>query len=240
MHNRFITQHFDWAGSGSKKLRLANWSLEHLGFGTRLRAPGSTGTTTSLEMRINLFHLVDQVLAYDVPGAFVALGTSTGQTAALIGRVLQNAGREHELHVFDTFASLCDDRDTRKTLAKNFASMGLTQPVVHAGPFEKTIPLGLPEKLAFVHIDCWGEGESEGDPEAHSRPIIGLLEQVYPRLSKGGICSITHYYDRDLNAEAASVNATVKAGCDGFLSGKPERVSVLYGAECGHGYFRKL
>ena len=113
-------------------------------------------------------------------------------------------------------------------LAANFDRYGLRQPVVHAGWFDDTLPDGLPERIAFAHLD--------GDLYASIRVS---LEHVYPRLSHGAICLIDDYCDRQLLDEYDYLPG-VKKACDEFLADKPEQVSVLYAGAFAHGFFRKL
>src|SRR5262245_55826411 len=103
MDNVFITQYFDWNQRGSPKAQLLNTVLSKLGLPARVTSPNRTGAMTNVEQRINIFHLVMQVLAYDVPGDLVELGTLRGSTAVLIESVIRMFGRGQALHVYDTF-----------------------------------------------------------------------------------------------------------------------------------------
>ena len=70
--------------------------------------------------------------------------------------------------------------------------------------------------------------------------IEEVLTHIYPRMPRGAICSFIDYFHPTETPQAEAVNPGVKAGCDRFLAGKPEVVSVLYAAEYNHAYFRRL
>lgn len=237
MHNSFITRDFDWSLGGSRSVRLANRLLRRLGKQAFVRAPHATGAMTSIEQRINLYHLVSQVLAYDVKGDLVEIGSFTGQTAALFAKVMRGEGAgSRRLHVYDAFEGLWGQPKPLDALRQNFAQHDLPLPEIHAGWFEKTIPAELPEAISFVHVDCgWG-----ADPEQHGRVILDVMQHVYPRMTRGAICSIVDYSDAREVPEVEHANPGVKPAFDRFLADKPEQVSVLYACEYGHAYFRKL
>ncbi|MET0284186.1 MAG: TylF/MycF/NovP-related O-methyltransferase [Polyangiales bacterium] len=235
MDNRFITRLFDWETGVSRSATLANRALRALGRRAWLRAPGSTGYMTNIEVRQNLYHLVSQVLAYDVPGDLIELGTFVGYTGVLIGKVLQAEGDgTRTLHLYDTFTPLWNEPDPRAACERNFRDHGLPLPSMHAGLFHDTLPTQLPAKVSFVHVDCgWGT-----DADEHGRVIRDAMAEVYPRLSRGAICSLIDYGSREDLPE--NQNPGVKPAIDAFLADKPEEISVLYAAEYGHAYFRKL
>lgn len=235
MDNRFITRFFDWETGASRSVGLANRLLQKVGKRVWVRAPGSTGYMTNIEVRMNLYHLVSQVLAFDVPGDFVELGTFVGHSAVLIGKVLQTEGDgSRKLHVYDTFAPLWNSPNPLENLKSNFAQYQVLEPQIHPGWFADTLPSGLPDKISFVHVDCgWGR-----DPDEHGKVIRDAMQLVYPRLSRGAICSFIDY--GDLSEVMENQNPGTKPAIDGFLSDKPESMSALYAGEYGHGYFRKL
>lgn len=238
MHNTFITKDFDWGfDGGSRNVRLANRLLKLFRRRAVVRASGSTGYMTSVEQRINLYHMVSQVLAYDVPGDFLEVGTFTGQTAVLITRILQEEARSpRTMHVYDAFTPSWGEPDPRGRLEQNFRERNLPLPEIHAGYFSETMPSQLPERIAFVNIDC-GFG---GDPQQHADVIYEVLGHLYPRLAKGAIVSLIDYWHPVEYKDIENINPGVQPGCDRFLEGKPEKVSVLYAAEYCQGYFRKL
>lgn len=236
MHNIFITRYFDWAPKESWKVRAVNQLLTRLGRHARVVPPGNTGEMTNVEQRMNMYHLLSQVLVYGVPGAIVELGSFTGQCAALFAKVIEHYDPTRELHVYDSFE---DDqasgvRDVKAELVSGFERLGLRLPVIHQGWFQDLLPSELPEQIAFAHIDA-GPGLSH----AHLRASVShCLEHVYPRLPPGAIGLLMDYCDPALNA-SWNLNPAVKEAADAFFEGKPESVSVLYAGELSHGYFRK-
>jgi O-methyltransferase len=238
MHNTFITRHFDWTAGSSRRVRVINRLLRRLGTREWVRGPASTGYMTTVEMRMNLYHLLSQVLAYGVAGEILEVGTFTGETAVLLAKVMQGEDRQRDrgLHVYDAFRPMWNSADPRAQLARNFDGLGLPQPHVHQGLFTETIPAELPETVAFVHLDC-GFG---GDPREHAAEIQRLLTHIYPRMSTGAICSLVDYTDSSEVDRVTDANPGVKPGCDRFLADKSEKPSILYAAEYGHAYFRKM
>jgi O-methyltransferase len=239
MHNMFITRGFDWANGGSRKVQLGNSILGRLGLSARLVEPGSTGYMTCVEQRANLYHLVSQVLSYGVEGDLVEVGTFTGQTATLIGRVLAGEGNGQRLHVYDSFGSAWDVPDPRQTLELNFRSAGVPLPQIHKGLFQETLPSQLPDKIAFANLDI-GFGGREERAEEHASLLIEVLGHVYERMPRGAIGSLIDYWDDTLHAGEVHENYGVTRACQRFFADKRERVSVLYAGSFTQGYFRKL
>ncbi len=238
VHNTFITRYFDWDGShGSRTVRAANRALRLLGKSARVRAPYSTGYMSTIEQRINVYHFVSQVVAHRVRGDLIEVGTFVGETAVLITKVLegeQNAGRK--LHVYDAFSPLWNSPDPLGALKGHFAKQRLPLPEIHKGWFRDTMPGELPDEISFAHIDCgWG-----GDPKDHEQVLLDVMAHIYPRMTPGAICSIIDYTDNNELPEAVDANPGVKPAFDKFMADKPERISILYAAEMGHAYFRKL
>lgn len=237
MHNLFVNgDFFDWSTSGSPRLRWANRVLEKAGRGARLRQPGSTGYMTSVETRINLYHLVSQVLAYGVRGDLMEVGTYIGSTAALVQWVIDGEGHGQQLHIYDSFEKSWGVPDPLDTLERNLQKYCATLPVIHVGRFEETIPSQLPEAISFINIDC-----GCGNPtDEHVSVMKHVLDHVYPRLTAGGICSLIDYWKRGLHDELDNPNPGVQIAVDRFLMDKPEEVSVLFAHEIVHAYFRKM
>lgn len=237
MHNSFITRGFDWMNGGSWRLRYANAALARLGFSARLRARGSTGYMSSIEMRINLYHLVSQVLAYGVRGDLAEFGTYAGESAVLIATVVQGETEGRPLHVFDSFARRWWSKsDPRELMEQRFRERSLPLPEIHAGYFADTVPEQLPDALAFVNIDC-GYG---GDAEEHANTIGHLLTHVYPRLSRGAVCTFVDYVVPGVDPSASTENPGATMGLLRFMADKSEEISVMHAGEYGQAYFRKL
>lgn len=244
MENFFIIEWFDWQilKTNSKRVAFINAILKRMGVWTRLQAPRVTGISTTVEQRMNLYHFVSQVLAYNVPGDLVDVGCNSGQSSALIQKVVEHYDPSRRLHVYDSFEGLPPPtpqdgatqfqagmlRTNQDELRKAFETYRLTLPAIHAGWFHETLPTGLPDRICFAHLD--------GD---FYESILVSLQHVYPRLSPGAICVIDDYSDRSVSPEAWDGLPGVKRACDEFLAGKPEKMSFIYSAEMPHGYFRK-
>lgn len=243
MENFFITEYFDWPlGARSWKIRSINRLLALSHVKIRVRGPGHTGSMTNIEQRMNMYHLLSQVLAYDVPGHVVELGCHEGHSAVLMRKVMDYYAPDRQLHVYDSFEGLpeIDTNDgetpyytgqlktTKSVLIRNFKRYGVCVPEIHEGWFSDTLSSELPDRICFAHLD--------GDLY---QSILASLEHVYPRLSKGAICLIDDYAD-SLVHDGWNLLPGVKKACDEYLANKPERMSVLYAGEYSHGFFRKL
>ncbi|RZL50962.1 MAG: hypothetical protein EOP00_01670 [Pedobacter sp.] len=191
---------------------------------------------TNIEQRINYFHLMNRVVEQGVDGDVVELGTFTGSCAMLFQNVIQQSKSDKILHVFDSFETqFTESGDIQQKLIANFKKASLKLPVMHKGYFNETLPSGLPEKIAFAHLDC-GFG---GDKFEHKEILLFCLNQVYPKLSKGAICVLMDYQDIEGIIGGHDVNPGVKLATDEFLKDKPEKMVGLYGNQCSHGYFIK-
>lgn len=243
MDNVFITQYFDWSRPASRKVRWVNALLSMLRIKSRFVPPMATGEQTSIEQRINLYHLAEQVLVRGVPGEFVEIGAHQGSTALLLQVVLSQRDHSRRLHVYDTFFSSSPDE-----LAANFKELGQTPPMIHNGLFRDTLPKLLPEQVAFAHLDVgWGQPFPE-----HRDILTRCLDALYPRLAAEGICVVADYCDPEvfsrngftppatvMASDRWNVYPAVKAACDSFFADKPESIAVLYGGPYSHGFFRK-
>jgi len=228
MHNIFITELMDWKPTCSRKLRsLARSLLKRSGRGIRLVSPYESGSMTNTEQRMNLFHLVSQVLVYEVPGDLVELGCYLGQTAVLFGKVIGEHDDERRLHVYDAFLGASVGERVRQ----NFTSVGVRIPEFHVGWIQDTVPAQLPDKICFAHIDVGSDGDIK-------MLVLHCLEHVYPRLPKGGICVLQDYCDPSI-MNSWNPWPAVKAASDEFFRDKPEEVSVLYAGWYSHGFVRK-
>lgn len=247
MHNTFITEYFQhWKPpTPSAPVRAVNQLLARLGKSVRLmhKSPDVMG---SVESRMNIFHLANQVLEYGVPGDFAEVGCHAGYSSTVLQRVLLNHGREGALHVFDSFQGLpaqlkAEDQGAYEPgemgasldlFKQNFATAGLPLPHIHPGWFSDTLPTGLPERIAFALIDA----------DIYESTLTAL-EHVYPRLSPGAVCMFGVYWDPAVYEPPTDSlkykSPGVKKACDAFFADKPESVSVLYCGDYSAGYFRK-
>jgi O-methyltransferase len=243
MNNVFITQYFDWNNPGPRWVRYANRILKLLGIHSRLVAPQSTGATTNIEQRINMYHLLAQVLAFDVPGDIVEIGVDRGSSAALLQTVLVHEAPQRQLHLYDLFPT-----GQQEELQRTFAHLHLPEPRLHVGWIEETLPIDLPAQVAFAHIDL-GPGSST---DGLRSSLAAALKHLYPRLAPRGICLIADYCEPDVysrqnfafpNAIVSdrfwNVFPVVREACIQFLTDRPEQMCVLYSGEYSHGFFRK-
>ena len=230
--------------------RLANALLARLG--TRLRVtrePYHWGFG-NVESRMNVFHLVSQTCAYDVPGDLVEIGCASGESSVVIQSVLAGvADSGKRFHVYDSFQGLPELLPTDaedgvyqfgdmaaplERFMANFRRTGIeTLPEIHRGWFEDTIPAQLPDRISFALIDC--------DLYASTKQV---LPEIYARMPSGAIGMFGVYYDPAVYARdgiaATYASPGVKRATDEFFADKPEQVSVLYANEYSNGYFRKL
>jgi len=201
----------------------------------------SSGDMTNVEQRMNLYHLVRQVLAYNVEGDLVEMGCNEGATSVLIARILKDNNSEKKLFLYDSFEGLPspslvdgvsfkigDLVTTEDNVRANFRKHNLPLPEIHKGWFKDTIQW-LPEKICFAYLD--------GD---FYDSILDSLVGVYPRMSKGAICLIDDYCDPGVNPNGLNRLPGVKKACDDFFADKPEKIEFIYSGHYPHGYFRKL
>ena len=219
MDNFFITEYFDWRVRRLSLLdRFASRLLTKLAGRTEFRSadffdklytgmtgkavvPTTSGVMTNIEQRMNMYHLVSQVLAYRVEGDFVELGCNTGESSILITKLLQVYDSDRILAVYDSFdglpsATTLDGpyykagelKTSEDVLQRNFKKYNLPAPEIHKGWFNDTLPNGLPEQIAFAYLD--------GD---FYNSIAISLQYVYPKLTSGAICLIDDYCDPNIN-----------------------------------------
>ncbi|KJC53662.1 methyltransferase [Bradyrhizobium sp. LTSPM299] len=260
MNNFYITQYFNWRVRPVSYLDhgvsmvLRAFGIEHScrtadfvdQIITRLRGRRAaftySGGMTNVEQRMNLYHLVKQVLVYDVDGDLVELGCNDGQSSVLITKILVDHGTNKKLSVFDSFEGLPSIGESDGTsyeegglatsedrVRLNFKRYNLTLPAIHKGWFNDTLPNGLPERICFAYLD--------GDLY---ESILISLEHVYPKMTKGAICLIDDYCDPEINPLGWNKLPGVKKACDEYFNDKPEKVEFIYSGYYSHAYFRKL
>lgn len=124
MDNFFIAEYFDWRTKRFSLLdRIVSRVLSKLIGKTEFRSadffdriytkltgnsviPDTSGEMTNIEQRMNMYHLVNQVLAYNVEGDLVELGCNTGASSVLITKILQRYDLVKKLAVYDSFEGL--------------------------------------------------------------------------------------------------------------------------------------
>ena len=171
---------------------------------------------------IGLYHLLSQVLAFDVAGEIVELGCHEGQSAVLFRETMDFHRSRKELHLYDSFQGLPEAheqdvgawfrpgelRATHSTLSHHFAHHGLEAPIVHPGWFCNTLPAELPDCICFAHVDC----------DFYASILLSLVS-VYDRLANNAIVVIDDYDWEGLPG--------VKRVVDDFLRDKPEKMCTL-------------
>lgn len=230
-----------WPGSSRAQLpawaRWANKVLGRLGFPVEL-APrfDHRNSMVSAEQVANFQHLLERTLEHGIEGAVVELGCYTGSTTAVMMSVLQRLDPQRPFHVYDSFGfELGRVKGIRTAFEGNLNSLRLPLPTIHEGDFFETLPGRLPERIAFLHIDC-GVG---GDHELHARLVRHCLESAYPRMTAGAIGILMDYHVPGLTVAGHDSNPGVRRAADAFFSDKPGRMVTLYGGPCSHGWFRK-
>jgi hypothetical protein len=166
-------------------------------------------TMTSPARLEALIRAVEHVVAADVPGDIVECGVWRGGSMMAVALTLQRLGAERELHLFDTFTGMpeptAQDVDSaydgyslarmwrRRTnwigvpageVERAMASTGYPRERVHLveGRVEDTLPARAPERIALLRLDT--------DWYASTRHE---MEQLYPRLSPGGVLVLDDY-----------------------------------------------
>lgn len=238
MNNFFVAKSFDWGWRRQgRALGLANRLLRAAGSSWTLsRSLTPFSHTTTLEQRINLWHLVTQPLAYGVPGDLVELGCFDGRTAIIFARAIEQLAPDRRLHLFDHFqvGFHLGDQNVEQAVRRNFKVEGCAPPIIHRGHFDETVPSALPGQIAFAHFDC-GFG---GDVPAHRATLGYLLSHVYPRMSPGAIGVLMDFHDGTID-EARNCNPGVAPAAAEFFADKPERIVPLWGGQYAHAFFRK-
>jgi O-methyltransferase len=263
MDNFYITEYFDWRVRPVSVLdRVVSRALRFFGIKipfrsadfieqmvSRVRGRGNknllfsfSGIMTNVEQRMNMYHLIKQVLAYGVEGDLVELGCNEGESSVLITKIILDHGARKKLAVFDSFEGLPsiqksdgnifkkgDLATTEDVLRRNFKKYNLPLPEIHRGWFTDTLPDSLPEKICFAYLD--------GDLY---ESILVSLENVYPKMTNGAICLVDDYCDPDINPHGWNALPGVKKACDEYLKNKPEKMEFIYSGSYSHAYFRKV
>jgi O-methyltransferase len=258
MDNFYIEQYFDWRVRRTSFLdRVVTKILNSLGSRLEFRSADfidrtieriirrdyrfvSSGISTNIDQRINMYHLVRQVLAYGVEGDLVELGCNEGSSSILISKILADTGSAKKLFLFDSFEGLPsakaidgvafkqgDLATTEDVVHYNFKKYALPLPEIHRGWFKDTLS-NLPGGICFAYLD--------GDLYDS---IFISLEYVYPRMTAGAICLVDDYCDPDVNPRGWNKLPGVKKACDDYLRDKPEKIEFIYSGSYSHGYFRK-
>lgn len=204
------------------------------------------GEMASVESRMNLFHLANQVLLMKTEGDFVEIGCHAGESTVILKKIIQEMDPKRKLYAFDSFQGVpasgkADEGvykkgDMTAPLEKfnnNFARLSLDKPVIVPGWFEDTLDRSLPEKIAFALIDA----------DLYKSTLVAL-KNIYPRLSPGAICLLGVYWDPETKVKMTTnlhyKSPGVKKACDEFLMGKLEKINILISGNYTSAYFRKV
>lgn len=204
------------------------------------------GNMASIESRMNIFYLLNNILENQIEGSIVEIGCNAGETTVILQRIIKDVDPNRALHAFDSFqglpkVSMADnnvyapgDMNASKSLfLQNFSKLGLDLPNVHEGWFEDSLPDGLPDRIAFALID--------GDLY---NSTLFALEQTYPRLSPGAICLLGVYWGPEIKIAMTTdmryKSPGVKKACDEFLHNKPEKINVVIAGNYTSAYFKKV
>lgn len=196
----------------------------------------------NVERGIDIYRLLNQVLMLKVPGDVVEAGCYEGLTSIIMQKTLDQFKSNKRLHVYDSFEGLPEKHEedgksllfrkgflkTKKDiLIENFKKFDVKLPEIHVGWFRDVLPMQLPQRICFAHLD--GDFYSS---------IKESLENVYPRLSKSAIVVIDDYSDPKISRIWNELPG-IKKACDEFFMDKKEKVNVLIAGKFSHGYFRK-
>lgn len=174
--------------------------------------------------------LVDDVVKFNVAGAFVEVGCYKGAMALWLRALLDDAGDDRQIHVYDSFSGLPEpgamDSDhlsageltaTPHDVLALHATWRAPSPVIHIGWFSDTLPTELPDQIALAYLD--------GD---FYESIMKSLQHCIPRLAPGGVLIVDDYADLKANPKAWNGLPGVKRACDDFF-GADGALEVIIG-----------
>ncbi|HNA34130.1 MAG TPA: TylF/MycF/NovP-related O-methyltransferase, partial [Flavobacteriales bacterium] len=154
MDNAFIATNLDWDHrTPTNGQRFVNRVLRKLGMHVRLSPAPSD--MANVEARMNLFHLLEQTVAFGIPGDVVDLGCNAGDSSVVMQTVIQGLAPEKQVHAFDSFEGLPELTENDRgdgvyskghmaapidQFKGKFEALGLTLPHIHKGWFEQTVP----------------------------------------------------------------------------------------------------
>ncbi len=199
--------------------------------------PSVKRSPCSAAQRTNLYLLAEQVMAFNVPGDLVEFGCGSGTTTQTIGMAWQAAGRSRGFHVYDDFGKGIEGRTSlKKQFVDRCIESAMPLPRMHECDLYHLEVDQLPERIAFAHIDLG----AEEDPPRMAMLVRRILEKVYPLMTPGAICVLMDYHDPARTVKGWDHSPGIKLGVDRFLLDKPETISVLFGEEYSHAFFRKV
>ena len=156
------------------------------------------------EKRVNaLIEAIEYLTKYQIPGAIVECGVWKGGSMMAAALALQDTNRE--LYLYDTFEGMTDPTEVDKSfdgrtaieqfsdvrcyagleeVRTNMLSTGYPEDKIHfvIGRVEEMLQVTVPDTIALLRLDTdWYESTK------------CELENLYPRLVKGGILIIDDY-----------------------------------------------
>lgn len=144
------------------------------------------GDTDGRERTDNLWHCVQTVLGSHTPGDLMDSGAWQSGAGVLMRGMLKAYGVRHR-RVWVADPQLSSSLDRAKSF---FESFGLLDDNVRflPGPLSNTLPRAGIERIAVLRIS--------GSP-------IGVLSDLYPRISPGGFIIIDDYFAEGVRAQCA-------------------------------------
>jgi hypothetical protein len=191
-----------------------NWRMNDVDATTRDIYHRVSGYTMTSPERISaICDSIRYVTTAQIPGAYVECGVWRGGSSMAAALALQHAGDiDRDLYLFDTFEGMSNpsEHDMRASdsvranqlleasgtsdkiwckasledVEANMASTGYPANKLHfcKGMVEETLPAQAPEKISILRLDTdWYESTRHE------------LEQLYPRLTVGGVLIIDDY-----------------------------------------------
>jgi O-methyltransferase len=155
----------------------------------------------------------------NLPGDVVELGCNVGMTTSFMRRLLDAAGSDKEIHVYESFEGLPDKSEndgmtlsykgestvSEKMFHETFEKAALKLPVINKGWFAQIPDEKYPEKICFAFFD--------GD---FYTSIMDSFNKVYHKMVPGGVILIHDYKWGNYPG--------VQMACEDFLSDKPENI----------------
>ncbi|MGW0731801.1 TylF/MycF/NovP-related O-methyltransferase [Streptomyces sp. NPDC002851] len=177
-----------------------------------------------------------------IPGAVVEVGTFRGATALWMRAVLDTLGEEsREIHVYDSFQGLPapskEDSDhlgagelvsSPEDVRAVHTQWGKQPPKIHPGWFDETLPVSLPEPIAFAYLD--------GD--FYASTLTGL-EHCVPRLATGAVLLVDDYADTAVNPRAWDGLPGVKRACDTYFADYSPMTVVVGDGDLAFGRYER-
>lgn len=149
----------------------------------RLYIPGRPKSRIEHEQLLALSALAETA----PPGDFVEVGVYRGGSAWYLNEIAERQGRR--LHLFDTFTGIPNKGPMDERKAGDYADTSLPdlreqfpRAKFYEGIFPDTLPPGLIDDVAFVHVDC-------DQYDGH----CACIDLLFPYMVPGGIMLFDDY-----------------------------------------------